>query len=99
MAFMSSLPGPVQPASQIYAKKKLHSHQTRAWWLATPTVAGNGGVEIGGSSPAGIYSYLRRPPWKMKCFAFRPVPGTHECLHWGREEGRAVWVRSDAQRR
>lgn len=31
MAFTSSLMGPVQPASQIYAKKKLHSHQTRAW--------------------------------------------------------------------
>ena len=55
--------------------------------LATPTVAGDGGVETGGSSPAGIYSYLHRPPWKMKCFAFRPVPGTHECLHCGREEG------------
>ena len=73
MAYMSSLPGPVQPASQIHARRKLHSHQTQAWGLATPTVAGNGGVETGDSSPTGICSHLHRAPWKMKCFAFRPV--------------------------
>lgn len=96
MAFMSSLPGPVQPASQIYAKRKLHSHQTQAghtncgtkWWCG----------DWGQLSCWDLF-LPSQSPLENEMLCFQAYAGRTCMSALGAGGGtRAVWVRSDAQR-